>query len=64
MMSTPTVVELIEKIARAKMQLERARRSHAAHCVVEDDPEGYAPCNCRASETNRTIDRALKELTL
>jgi len=53
---------LVEKMARAKMRLEGHRRQHADHCPTED-PESLAPCNCGASDTNDTIDKAIKELS-
>lgn len=61
---TPSEVRLVEKITRAKVKLERARRAHSSNCIVEMDPEGLAPCNCGAGSANFAIDAALRELEL
>jgi len=66
MSTTPkyTYEQLIEKMVRAKMKLEGARRRHADRCIVELDPEGFAPCNCGSNDLNAALDEAAKELKL
>lgn len=60
LMSPPlTEAQLIRKMARAEMALENARVNHKDNCIVELDPEGYAPCNCGATATNSRIESAL-----
>lgn len=59
-----TTAKLIEKMVRAKVRLENSRVSHKNGCLVESDPEGYAPCNCGASATNSNINSAIKDLSL
>jgi len=60
-----TYEQLIEKIIRAKIALEKAPRGrgHSNFCPMED-PESYAPCNCGASDANRPIQEALDALKL
>lgn len=55
---------LIEQIVRAKVQLEGMKVTHKDNCVVENDPEGYAPCNCGAAQTNNKIDAVLRTLEI
>jgi len=59
-----TYEQLIEKMVRAKIKLEGSRRGHSDSCPVEADPEGFAPCNCGASNHNGKISDALDELDL
>lgn len=59
-----TRTKLIEKIVRARVRLEDMKLSHKGSCVVEADPEGFAPCNCGASRVNHQIQGVLDELTL
>jgi hypothetical protein len=57
--------KLFERIIRAKVKLEELKLisgQHSSRCVVELDPEGYAPCNCGASRVRSLIDSALKSL--
>jgi coenzyme F420-reducing hydrogenase gamma subunit len=56
--------KLVEKIVRAKVKLEAARRRHSDRCPVDMDPEYMGPCTCGASSSNSAIDSALKELEL
>jgi len=56
-------VKLIEKITRAKMRLEGARREHLASCPSED-PHMPGPCTCGAEKTNSAIRTAIDELSL
>lgn len=58
------VLALAQKMARAEVALKAAKRTHRDNCPVESDPEGMAPCNCGASQTNTEIDKALRELRL
>ena len=59
-----TTLKLIAKITRAKIRLENAKMSHRNSCPVETDPEGFAPCNCGASNTNYAIESAIQDLSL
>ena len=63
-MATKSELKLLEKIVRAKVKLESARRRHSDGCPVEYDPDYYGPCTCGASKTNAAIDAALHELEL
>jgi hypothetical protein len=56
---TQTEKELFEKIVRAKVALEGARKSHSMSCPADD---GYGSCSCGADATNARIGAALKEL--
>ena len=51
-------------MTRAKIRLENAKMSHRNSCPVETDPEGFAPCNCGASNTNYAIESAIQDLSL
>lgn len=62
-MSQISTEAMLEKIIRARVKLERAKRGHNDRCPVETDPEGYTPCNCGASNTNLAIEEALRELS-
>jgi hypothetical protein len=63
-MAEYTNVQLMEKIIRAKIALEKARSApHRTSCPMED-PESYAPCNCGASAANGPIREALDALKL
>jgi hypothetical protein len=44
-----------EKIAIAKYELKKIRIDHKNNCMVEVDPEGYAPCSCGATKINNKI---------
>lgn len=58
MSDTYTYEQLIAKIVRAKIALERMPTPpHASTCPIED-PDSYAPCRCRA----RTMSQALDEV--
>ncbi len=59
-----TYEQLIEKMVRAKIKLEGARRRHSDHCVTEYDPETMAPCNCGAADLNAALNDAARELNL
>lgn len=60
-----TYEQLIEKLVRAKISLEKIQhKSHSSSCPVDYDPEGYAPCNCGASSHNAEIKRAIEHLEL
>lgn len=61
---TYTYEQLLEKVVRAKVKLEGARRSHSDRCMVEVDPEYRGPCTCGASGSNAVISAALRELKL
>lgn len=54
--------KLFERIIRAKVKLEGMKKGHDARCVVEMDPEGFAPCNCGATTRNAVVDEILKIL--
>lgn len=56
--------QLLEKLVRAKVKLEGARRSHSDRCMVEVDPEYHGPCTCGASGSNSAVNEALRELKL
>lgn len=56
--------QLLEKIIRAKIELEHLRRRHSDRCRVELDPEGFAPCDCGADGVNATVNMAIKLLEL
>jgi hypothetical protein len=59
-----TYEQLVEKIIRARIHLEKVRSApHATTCPVED-PESYAPCNCGTSDRNRPVEEALSVLKL
>ena len=53
---------LFEKIIRVKVKLENAKIKHSRNCVIDLDPEGYAPCDCGASKFNAMINDILEEL--
>lgn len=56
--------QLVEKVVRAKIQVQKIKRQeHKISCPVYD-PESYAPCNCGASAHNKTIDDVIDELKL
>lgn len=57
-------IKLIEKIVRAKVKLEGAKRGHSERCMVDMDPDYMGPCTCGASTSNSAIDAALDELNL
>jgi len=59
-----TIMELLEKIVRAKVRLEQMKRPHSERCIVELDPDSTAPCDCGASQHNASVTAALKELSL
>jgi len=59
-----TYEQLIAKIVRAKIALERVPApSHANTCPIED-PGSYAPCRCRAGTTSRALDEVRAALEL
>lgn len=63
-MSEYTTVQLMEKIIRAKIALEKVKSApHRVTCPMED-PESYAPCNCGASASSGPIQEALNALKL
>jgi hypothetical protein len=57
-------MKLMEKIIRAKVKLESMKKDHSNRCIVELDPEGYAPCSCGATSSNSNISSILDELKL
>lgn len=57
-----TNTQLIEKIVRAKMQLESTRVAHT--CMIDMDPDYMGPCTCGASAHNSQVEAALRELKL
>ena len=60
-----TYEQLIEKIVRAKVQLEKGgSQGHAAWCHAEDLTGHPAPCNCGADSHNSNVNKALEELDL
>ncbi len=59
-----TYEQLIEKIVRAKMALEKSGKSHASWCHAEDLTGHPAPCNCGAESHNSSIHKAIDELDL
>ena len=56
--------ELIEKMVRAKISLEKVYQSHTLTCHADADPEGITPCNCGASKNNSDIAEAMESLKL
>lgn len=62
-MAEPTTMQLIEKIVRAKVHLEGARKNHTDACPAED-PHMAGRCMCGADVTNASITKALRELRL
>lgn len=60
--ATQTYEDLIGKIAVARDRLSQKKRRHKDRCVVETDPDGFAPCSCGASEFNAAIDEAIRVL--
>jgi len=60
---SPTELKLIEKIVRAKVQLEGAHTGHKSMCPADDDT-GYGACTCGASAQNSKVQAALRELDL
>jgi len=61
-MAMPTVIQLIEKIARAKLLLEGLELPHT--CLVGYDPDYFGPCTCKADDFNRKLRAAQSELKL
>ena len=61
-MSQKRYEDLIGKMAVAADRLRRSKRGHSNRCIVELDPESYAPCSCGATAYNAAIDEAIKEL--
>ena len=59
-----SIVQLIEKMVRAKVKLENSRVNHKDSCPVESNPDGYSRCNCGASTANLAIDAAIRELRI
>lgn len=61
-----TYEQLLEKMIRAKISLEKAGRGqeHASWCHAEDLTGHPAPCNCGAESKNSAIRNAIKELEL
>jgi len=59
-----TVDSLMEKIIEARLIAKQAMKSHADRCVVEMDPEGYAPCNCGATAANNALQEVIDKLKL
>jgi hypothetical protein len=55
-------MQLIEKIARAKLRLEEAQLAHT--CLLGSDSDYYGPCRCQAGPVNAKIALALRELEL
>lgn len=47
---------------RIKQQMKTVK--HRDSCPVENDPEGYAPCNCGASAQRQGLQTALDALKL
>ena len=62
-MATKEEIQLIEKIARAKMRLEGMTKGHSSNCPVDMDPDYMGPCTCGASEVNAGLKAAIKELS-
>lgn len=59
-----TYEQLIEKIALARMHIQRIKRGvHKISCPLED-LESYAPCNCGEDANNKPINDALEALKL
>lgn len=56
--------DLIGKMAVATDRLRQKKRNHDDRCIVELDPESYAPCSCGATAYNMAIDEAIKALKL
>lgn len=61
---TPGELKLIEKIIRAKVELEGALRPHSDSCPIDMDPYYMGPCKCGATTSNNRIAAALRELDL
>jgi hypothetical protein len=61
-MNINDAIELGRRLGKAETALEEAKTGHADRCIVEMDPESYAPCNCGASSTNAAIDKAIRIL--
>ena len=61
-MNTNDAIELGRRLGRAESALEKAKRGHADRCVIEIDPDSWAPCNCGASNANAAIDKAIRIL--
>jgi hypothetical protein len=60
-----TYEQLIEKIVRAKMELEKSgRKPHANWCHAEDLTGHPAPCNCGAEAHNSNLNSAIRHLEL
>lgn len=57
------MLKLVEKLVRAKVKLENARKKHADHCMFED-PDYMGPCTCGASTINEALNEVLEELEI
>ena len=54
--------QMIEKLVRAKVQLEQVpRKMHPVSCPAE---QGDGPCICGADQYNASLRAALKELEI
>lgn len=64
-MSKYTYEQLMEKIIRAKIHLEKAPRTqHSNLCSYEDITGHPAPCTCGAASKNAHVESALEALRL
>lgn len=60
-----TYEQLMEKIIRAKIHLEKAPRTqHSNLCSYEDITGHPAPCTCGAASKNAHVESALEALRL
>lgn len=57
------VLELMEKLTRAKVMVEGLKKEHTSQCASEIG-DGPGPCNCGASDHNRKIDTILSILKI
>jgi coenzyme F420-reducing hydrogenase gamma subunit len=57
-------LKLIEKIIRAKIHLEKAKKNHSNHCPIDMDYDYMGPCTCGASTANSAVEAALHALNL
>ncbi len=65
-MAELTTVGLIEKIARAKMHIEKlVNMDHRKGCILaSDDPDANGPCTCGVTEVKNIAFAAQQELKL
>lgn len=59
-----TYEQLMEKILRAKIEIERLPKKSHVMCPADDDTGYPAACRCGADDHNKPIENALRQLKL